>query len=351
MPRLRVNASALSSFLDCRQQAAYKDAGFELLERKFAPRLGDVVHECLSAIYTARQNLPHPFASRSEASAWVRQTLPEFLTGYTKEAASQIASPQQVQDFYLAVKFALALVTEHFSFWDDLLSGAGFEVIASEGKFSVPFLDNFVLYGRRDLVIKRRKDGSKWIVDHKIMSQVRPDELMDLAAISLQNRLYTLAFFLEHGEFPSGMIYNVIRAPGLNPRKGRGKNPKKENPAAFQKRLQEDIHDRAESYFMRFEVQFAKSDVLAWQDQFAAKLDDYLKWNLGQVPTYRNDSGNICYGRYSCPFIQVCGNGGSIADNPLYRQSDHRPQRWTMPQMKGEANGNATATETLDPSE
>lgn len=337
MPRLRVNASALSSFLDCRQQAAFKDAGFELLERKFAPRLGDVVHECLSAIYTARQSLPHPFTSRPDANAWVRQTLPEFLREYTKKQVAKIGSPQQVADFYLAVQFGQALVAEHFVYWDDLLSGAGFDVIASEGKFSVPFLDDFTLYGRRDLVIKRRKDGSKWITDHKVMSQVRPGELMDLAQISLQNRLYTLAFYLENGEFPAGMIYNIIRAPGLSPRKGRGKDAKKENPAAFQARVREDIHDRAESYFMRFEVQFAKSDVLAWQDEFAAKLNDYLQWNRKLLPTYRNDSGNICYGRYSCPFIQVCGNGGSIADNPLFRQSDHRPQRWTMATKKGEA--------------
>lgn len=330
MPRLRVNASALSSFLDCRQQAQFKDSGYELIQRKFAPRFGDVVHDALSHLYTSHQQLPHPFTSKANALEWVGESLPKFLREYVAANMTAQLSPQDCEDLLIAVQIAEVLVMEHFKFWDDLTGKGSWTILSSEGKFAVPYLGDFTLYGRKDLRVTVNKDQSRWVVDHKTMSQIRPSELLDLGTISLQNRFYILADYLQTGTFPAGLIYNIIRTPGLKPKKGRKTKAgpaKKENPIAFRNRIMEDIRSKAESYFFRFEVRFSPTDIKLWEQDLQAKLADYLRWNLGQVPTYKNDSGLICYGRYTCPFISACASG-TITSNPLYKQTPHRPTRW-----------------------
>jgi len=100
---------------------------------------------------------------------------------------------------------------------------------------------------------------------------------------------------------PSGVLYNVIRRPGL--RLG-----KTETMPQFGKRIEKDILKRTDFYFFRFEVATDKSDIAKWSIEFEDMVTDFLDWWEGKCGHYKNTGSCVTkYGR--CQFLGACAEG------------------------------------------
>jgi len=138
-------------------------------------------------------------------------------------------------------------------YWDDsdkrfIEQEAVFEVMfeVSNGR-SIP------IRGRRDSVY-RATDNGLYLMENKTKGQIDHVFLESALPFNLQTMMYCHSIQMDYNEEPRGVLYNVIRRPGL-------RQKVKETDSEFCKRVREDITDRPDHYFVRHQVEFAKNDV------------------------------------------------------------------------------------------
>ena len=127
---------------------------------------------------------------------------------------------------------------------------------------------------------------------------VNEGDLQDALSIDFQVMLYLWTLLQDTGKTPAGMLYNVIRRPGMKPHKS-------EPLPAYAKRIGEDIDARPEFYFTRMEIPVIEKDFLAFGKDLEGLLKDYMGWIDGVIPHYKNP--NNCLGKYGkCKYVGVC---------------------------------------------
>lgn len=322
-PRVHgVTQSLLGAFLTCRQKAHHILAGWESTGPRGYISFGNSMHAALEAGYSALH--------KGDSWAWAANS------ALQKESAALVAGTsgkQETEELELFILKAEALVTEYWRYWgaQDKESAQSWPLV--EEVFNVPFTlkdgNNVPLRGKWDAVTIL-KDGGLWLVEHKTRSQIQEEDLSSLLAFDFQTLFYltTLELWLTRVEvqeaytwatYPvKGAIYNVIRTPQLRKSEKKG-----ETDQEFITRLQEDVSDRPEHYFKRFELTFPPEVRSHFAMELRDKLDEFLRWYDGDgVPTYRNEFA--CVGRGACEFLKACGAGAPQAGRKSfagYRQS------------------------------
>jgi len=149
------------------------------------------------------------------------------------------------------------------------------------------------LRGKFDGVFIDKKSGL-WLFETKCLSVIKEDEIMELLPLDIQCMLYLLAIKLKYNKKPKGVLYNIVRRPGL--RQG-----KTETLKQLLGRVEKDVNDpkRQDHYFKRIEMVIDWSEVEEWQRTF---LDPVLKeiraWSQGEIKTWMNpDALTSKYGR------------------------------------------------------
>lgn len=158
-----------------------------------------------------------------------------------------------------------------------------------------------VLRGRFDAIF--RLNGKLWLMENKTKSQIDEDGLQASLSQDLQTMLYSYAIKLMYGEYPAGVLYNVIRRPAL-------RQKQTENTDEFLARIEEDVKANPDHYFKRWEVTFGKQDidnwvtrsldpilaqVRLWWDEI--KADPFNPWSIpNRVHHFQNPEG--LYNRY-----------------------------------------------------
>lgn len=89
---------------------------------------------------------------------------------------------------------------------DDNLEPIGLE----EEGFSID-MPNYIYAGTWDRVVRRKDDGTLWIVEHKTDGNKDPERIIDGVDKDWQPRFYTWGAEQVLGEPVAGVIYNVIR--------------------------------------------------------------------------------------------------------------------------------------------
>ena len=111
------------------------------------------------------------------------------------------------------------------------------------------------LRGRIDEVLEI--DGGMWIQENKTKSRIDVLFLQETVPSNLQVMFYALCSELKYKRPCKGVIYNVIRKPGL-------RQKIKESDSDFIARIGEDIEAQPDHYFMRFKYEFAPGDLQKW---------------------------------------------------------------------------------------
>lgn len=149
----------------------------------------------------------------------------------------------------------------------------------------------------RALVLLEGKTAKS--MDNDYFSRLKFDKQINGYAIGLR----------EHeGKLPTRCLYTAFRKPQIRPRK---KN-KPETIPEFLKRLEEDLHEREDWYFVTYIHRFGKQSIAAvLQDIEWLTFDLYSKYNYLSVDRLlcpdcwpRNDHQCFVYG--TCPYFRLC---------------------------------------------
>lgn len=220
-----------------------------------------------------------------------------------------------------------------------------FEIVETEMPFFVKIENpetgkptpSFTLAGKIDKIV-RLPDGRLAILEHKTTSD-SIDENSDYwnkLRLDMQISLYLLAARQEGYEIGT-IIYDVIRKPGISPKKVVKKDvlpkndedekigqffkyydevfkmpaPESETPEMYAARLTDDIASRPEFYFARKEVARTSLDIqeaqneLWMQQKMIREMQLYDRW-------YRNT--NACLHPYKCEYTSICFNNVNLAE-------------------------------------
>jgi len=129
--------------------------------------------------------------------------------------------------------------------------------LSQEDVFDVPY--NFGgnrkirLRGRFDEIISK-PDGSIWIQENKTKERINPSRLDETIPRNLQTMFYAVAASLHYNRPVSGVLYQVVRKPSI-------KQKQKESEEEFIERLEEDIDNRPDFYFFRWEIHFPQKHI------------------------------------------------------------------------------------------
>lgn len=159
--------------------------------------------------------------------------------------------------------------------------------IKPEIVFDVPF-NGVRLRGKIDAVYTSK--GEVWLKETKFKGRISEDELDRRLSIDWQACFYAYAYFLMHGTWPKGFIYDVVRYPSM---KGNAKD------------LYDDIvkgtKKEPDHWFKRWCVELHRPDMMGFGIELAAKLDEIRNRKL----FYRNQCA-CASGWGMCKYIDVC---------------------------------------------
>lgn len=193
-----------------------------------------------------------------------------------------------------------------------------FEVLAVEKPFKVRLNRGLYLQGYVDLVLKHRKTGITFIVEHKHQQDLH-DELL---ALDLQVSLYTLALLPEYGLLPT--LYNVCRKPMYKRSEAKGETAEQFSARVI-KLIDEEsakINWSYDGFDSRFHVRRAYSrgqgDLKAALQQARVMAKQMHGIEKDPSLVWRN-VGDHCM--YRCSFRDLC-----IAEDPIVIDERYLPR-------------------------
>lgn len=208
--------------------------------------------------------------------------------------------------------------------YDARWRGADLEMVAVESEFRTPMVNpttgaesrTWQLGGKLDAVA--RVGNQVFLVEHKTTSEEcgpGSDYVRRLRLDAQLSVYYRGARELGHDV--SGVIYDVIRKPGLRPLQVGQRRKVAETPDEYRDRIIADIAEQPERYFQRHQVvrlEAEETEAAADVWQLAQQMRDAER--LGRAP--RNPDACIRYGR-ACPFFAACTGEASLDDPNHYR--------------------------------
>lgn len=200
-----------------------------------------------------------------------------------------------------------ALWPYYTSQWIDDTSWTWLKV---EDNFQVPIPEaDTIIRGIFDGVVKN-PDGL-WIFETKGMSMINEADIEGTLPWNLQNMLYVVTYWKQTGDFPDGILYNVVRRPNIQRRKA-------ESWGDYRERLQEDIEKRPDWYFMRWQIEVKRQQVTRWYEQFLLPvLMDVKQWSEGGLHYFNPDALVTKYGRCDLYDVLVNDNYSFVERKPI----------------------------------
>lgn len=254
-------------------------------------------------------NLLHWFIARHLDPKIKRITAPEQTGLYHRTWLRDhpTASPKQKETMELAYTYMEALWPYYTTMWPDDQMWK-WVLVEDPFKVKIPEADTIVR-GIFDGVCS--KDTGTWVFETKGMSRIDEGDIEATLPFNLQNMLYVVAYWRATGNLPSGILYNVIRRPGQELKKG-------ESFGDFRERIQEDIEKRPGWYFMRWEIEITQKQVERWfHHVLVPMLKDVKQWAEGGLHYMNPDAITTKYGRCDLFDVLVNDNYAFVERKPV----------------------------------
>lgn len=283
---------AINKFLTCREQF-YLSVVLGWVSKQTSEPLefGSAFHDILAKFHQKSGQVVAygpSFTAEEEATA-----LTDLCDKAEHKARKGRFTAQQLED--IALRYAtLEVVLKHYlKFWAD--EDLNRVWVKREETFHYDCLYGphpefndltIPLRGRWDGVF--RKNGL-WLLETKTKGQIDEDGIQASLPFDVQTMLYNYVLWKTTGEYPAGVIYDVVRRPGLR----RGAS---ESFLNFVARIDKDIADRPDHYFKRWKVGLSKKDLTNWEEQFLSTVLIELEEWWGVVAL--DSSGRLNYDRH-----------------------------------------------------
>lgn len=227
--------------------------------------------------------------------------------------------------------------------WAD--EDAAWEVLAVEIQFDAPLFNPatdhastaYRLGGKLDLVVRDRRTGDEWIVEHKTSAQDIVPGSNYWARLRLDSQISTYMVGARAlGFTPRGVIYDVLGKPAQRPLMATPPVARKftkagalyanqrdtdETPAEYGQRVREAIAAEPDAFYQRGTVvRIGEEEREAAADTWhiAARIRESRR--TGVAP--RNPDACVRFNKI-CPYFAAC-TGETTLDNPLrYQRVEH----------------------------
>jgi hypothetical protein len=321
-----LSQSGAGVFRDCRKMAHLRyELGIYPKEEDAVLSLGKLFHKSLEIFYLEILN----GCDGPPASNW-RDRLREILT---KE------NPKQPT--YIDV--TIAMMARYLQKYDDHIK---WEVVGVEVPFSIPLINpdtgaasrSFVREGKLDLLIRKKNDGTVWLVEHKSSSRIDSAYLRRLW-LDFQITWYLEAAEKKYGIKIAGIIYNMIEkpqtaklVPGVGETEAEFADRCKElkNPKAAKRKLpetREDYLSRIDAFYDDPTV-FSREEILLTREDIDLMLQE--SWDIGQAwldarlknRWYRNTSNCFKWNK-PCQYLPICQS----RDNPAVIEASYEVRK------------------------
>ncbi len=222
-----------------------------------------------------------------------------------------------------------ALITGYDARWSE----QPYTALAVEHPFRLPLINpttgapsrTWDLAGKMDALVTD-ENGDVYVCEHKTTSQdcAPGSNYMTRLRLDSQVSMYLRAA-RELGHEPRGVLYDVIKKPGLRPLQANKKRAVAETPEEYRDRIIADICEDPDKYFQRAKVVRLASEI----EEFEREL-----WQLGETMrdfaregvAPRNTDGCERYGQ-KCSFFSVCVGEASLDDDQLFTKvADANPE-------------------------
>lgn len=287
-----ITQSLLSMFRACRQKARMYLEGYDTKYHKLGLTYGTIGHALLEEVYTdimTKKIKGIPAANQiKKHTAIIEKKWYAENKKYDKESAGY-------------VEYSLALLEKtiplYFDFHQKDLKAIRW--LGLERKFALPYK----LQDGRETIIRGKIDGDfekngMWLFESKFWSVIPEASLSETLSLDGQVLLYLWALKNLKSRTPQGAIYNIIRRTCLNQKKD-------ESLIKFSARVQKDIEERPEFYFIRYEIFTDKIEMKNFANQLHGMVRDFYDWWQGFVPHYKNPDS--CNGKYgACQYLTAC---------------------------------------------
>lgn len=295
-----LSQTLINAFCQCPRQFMYMLDRWEKPGLEINTFFGTVVHEMLD-MCTGR-----PLAEIQEA-------LPGMVSDFIKEKHDkrelEWLSPS---DRAYQEGIILTVLQEYYAYYGDELDK---NVVMHETKFDFRYnkVDKLAITGKIDRV--ERDSNGLICIDHKTAGEISEDEKLMSLPLNFQLKFYAHAVLVLEGELPYKYRHNMIRRP-----KHRPKNNEKLRD--FLKRLREEIQQRPEHFFMRFDCDLTTEEYLSFKKELDIKIAAIRKLCSGESTAYHNEA--FCVGVYKCPYLGAC------ATNSL---ANYRQRKYISPEL------------------
>jgi hypothetical protein len=141
------------------------------------------------------------------------------------------------------------------------------------------------------------KNKKRWQMEHKTKSRISEESMMKKLSFDTQNLFYILASEEYYKEKVFGVLYNIIRTPQLKVRKD-------DTLKMFCDRLRDDVNERKDFYFMRYEIPYTEDDKRRALDRFCKVMTEMQNCCEGKQTIFENTSA--CDSPFACEFLDAC---------------------------------------------
>lgn len=285
-----ITQSLLKAFPTCRQRFLFMVNGWRPNDDGLVFLFGNLCHYIMEKVY-AKKIKPSKIL------------LGKYIKNYRKEFKDEI-SKILISDLERMSGLARIVMFHYFKYYPKDFRK---KYTSIEGEFNVK-LGPYTLLGKRDLRYKIK--GGEVMQEHKTKSRVEEDLLMHTLSFDFQNLFYITAQTLEDKVKISWVLYNIIRNPNI-------KQLKSETFKQYLERVEQDIINRPDFYFIRYEVPYSEPDKKQFKKELVIKLIEAQKFLNGELPLYRNQ--DACKTPYRCPYLGACSTGRMAG----YKQTDN----------------------------
>jgi len=311
-----ITQSFISTWRKCPTRARLGLKGYYIPGESASLVFGSVFHAAMEyCLYEIKNGVSHP-------DEFGEPAMLESISDYIHEHFNEefLAASADGKKFYAdAFEFIPILMHRYFKFWkEDFFGEHQKEFIHIEKEFAVP-LNGILLRGKIDAIFKQA--NGLWLMEHKTKSVI-PDEVLSMTiSRDLQVMMYILCHYLETGVWMKGVLYNVIRKPGL-------RKKITESTKEFHRRCLDDVDGRPQWYFIRYVAPISEKALITFQHRLKVELDKIQEW-FSTSEIFDAQYTHECQGVYGrCPFLVYCDSDKTDTTFLQMKKSHH-------PELKG----------------
>lgn len=279
---IKLSFSSISLYLECRRKY-YNQKVLNVFPKKSATYFvfGEALHKFLERHYT---KIPNPELAIDEVF---------------KNVQLGLLDKDQVHDLEVQRSMAHGIAAAYPAHYEADLHN--YKTFLPERKFELNLRD-FSYTGEIDMLIQDQA-GDWWIFETKTASgQGLTSDYIDRVKVDWQVTGYLVAAKSIIGVRPRGVVYNIIKKPGIRLKKG-------ETKQAFQRRVYEEYtkHAKAKNYFSRHEYLLSEDQVSDWKRQVIEIGQEIVARHQAANKRPWLQSTNACIGKYgTCIYLPAC---------------------------------------------